>query len=99
VLTLEDSALATSGTYRAKHADGKKKWTHLINPHTGDPIEHDTTLVGVLHSSCVSANLLSTTLIVTGDGKAEALTKKNGISVLMVTGGRVVTYQCPNEQK
>jgi NosR/NirI family transcriptional regulator, nitrous oxide reductase regulator len=99
VLTLENSALATSGTYRAKHTDGKKKWTHLINPHTGNPIEHDTTLVSVLHSSCVGANLWSTSLIVTGGGKAEALAKTNGISVLMVTGGRVVSYQFPKDQK
>lgn len=99
VLELENAALATSGTYRAKHSDGKKHWTHLINPHTGNPIEHDTTLLSVLHPSCASADAWATTLIVTGDGQAEALARTNGISTLMVTGGRVVTYQFPRDER
>jgi thiamine biosynthesis lipoprotein len=99
VLSLENSALATSGTYRAKHSDGKKHWTHLINPHTGIPIEHDTTLLSAMHPSCASADAWATTLIVTGGGKAEALARTNGIPTLMVSGGKVVTYHFPPDKR
>lgn len=89
IVLLQNEALATSGTYRAKRADGKKKWSHLINPHTGEPIEHETTLVSVVDRSCAKADAWATTLIVTGGPKAEELARANGISALLVSSNRV----------
>ncbi|MDB6025294.1 MAG: ApbE family lipoprotein, partial [Verrucomicrobiales bacterium] len=83
VLQLRDAALATSGTYRANHTDGKKHWSHLINPHTGEPVEHETILVSVVHPSCASADAWATTLLVLGGERAEALANANSLSILM----------------
>jgi NosR/NirI family nitrous oxide reductase transcriptional regulator len=98
-VSLENTALATSGTYRAKRADGKKKWSHLINPHTGEPIEHDTVLVSVIDASCARADAWATTLIVTGGQRAEELASTNKISALFVSSHVVVTTGFPPDER
>jgi thiamine biosynthesis lipoprotein len=99
VIELENQALATSGTYKAKHADGKRKWSHLINPKTGEPVEHDTVLVSVLNPSCASADAWATTLIVTGGQKAEQLASSNGIAALFVSGERITTVRFARDER
>ncbi len=75
-LSLKDAALATSGTYRAKH---------LINPATGRPISHDTTLVAITSPTCAAADAWATALIVIGGENARALAEKRGIKILTIT--------------
>ena len=75
-LTLRDAALATSGTYRAKH---------LISPPTGRPITHDTTLVAVIRPTCAEADAWATALIVTGGQDALLLAEMRGMKVLTIT--------------
>ena len=75
-LTLQNAALATSGTYRAKH---------LINPVTGSPITHDTALVAIILPTCAEADAWATALIVIGGENARALAEKRGIKILTIT--------------
>ena len=75
-LTLRDAALATSGTYRAKH---------LLSPATGRPIAHDTALVAVVRPTCAEADAWATALIVTGGEDALRLAARRGMKVLTVS--------------
>ncbi len=75
-LTLRDAALATSGTYRAKH---------LLSPATGRPITHDTTLVAVVRPTCAEADAWATALIVAGGENALRLAKQRHMEVLTVS--------------
>ena len=75
-LTLRDAALATSGTYRAKH---------LLSPATGHPIAHDTTLVAVTSRTCAEADGWATALIVIGGEDALHFAEQRGMKVLIVS--------------
>ena len=95
VINLENQALATSGTYKAKRTDGKKRWSHLINPTTGTPVEHNTTLVTVLHPSCAEADAWATTLLVSGADRIQSLAETNNLAVLCVSGGKILQFRFP----
>jgi NosR/NirI family nitrous oxide reductase transcriptional regulator len=99
IVQLRGAALATSGTYRAKHSDGKKHWSHLIDPATGRPVEHSTTLISVVTTSCADADAWATTLLVVGMDRAELLAKTNGLSVLSVSGGKLSEYRFPPNEE
>jgi thiamine biosynthesis lipoprotein ApbE/Na+-translocating ferredoxin:NAD+ oxidoreductase RnfG subunit len=100
VLELKNEALATSGTYRASHGDGKKHWSHLINPSTGKPVNHPTTLASVLNPSCAAADAWATTLLVTGGEKAKALAETNDLQAVFLTGGKIVpTKSFPSDSR
>ena len=75
-LSLQNAALSTSGTYRAKH---------LINPATGRPITHDTALVAITRPTCAEADAWATALIVIGGENARILAEKRGIKILTIT--------------
>ncbi len=95
IIELKDAALATSGTYRATHKDAVKQWSHVINPQTGRPIEHSTSLVSVISHSCADADAWATALLVLGGEKAKAMAATNQLSILIVTGGDVSDWHFP----
>jgi thiamine biosynthesis lipoprotein ApbE/Na+-translocating ferredoxin:NAD+ oxidoreductase RnfG subunit len=64
--TLNDEAIATSGTYRQNYASGGKRFSHLIDPRTGRPIAHNTVSVSVRHADCGHADAWATALNVLG---------------------------------
>ncbi len=66
VLTLNDQALSTSGTYRQHWDDSGRQRSHIIDPRTGEPVAHDTVSVTVLHPSCALADAWSTARLVLG---------------------------------
>jgi NosR/NirI family nitrous oxide reductase transcriptional regulator len=85
-VALRDAALATSGTYRTRRADGGSTRSHLIDPRTGRPVDHDTVLVSVVHSSCALADAWATALIVDGGASVEAWARSQEFGVLRVSG-------------
>lgn len=67
LLEIENKAVATSGTYFSYRQYGGKRYGHLIDPRTGEPI--DTYLsTTVTASKAVEADALSTTLFTAGRG-------------------------------
>jgi len=71
---VSNGAVVTSGNYeRYVEIDGKK-YSHIINPRTGWPVEDDLVSVTVIGGSAADADALATSLIVLG--------KDEGISLL-----------------
>jgi len=82
-LPLTDLCVATSGTYR--HNMGGH--SHLINPRTLKPVEHDLVSVTVIHESCALADGYATALMVLGPERGPETAKKLNLRVLWIRAG------------
>lgn len=83
---LSNIAITTSGNYRKwkENPNGGKKYTHTINPKTGENSASDLLSVTVLHKSCAMADALSTALLSMKYNKAVKFLSINNIPVLMI---------------
>lgn len=60
-------AMATSGDYRnARVRPDGTRYSHIINPRTGEPFESDTAAVTVIADRCMDADAVATALCVMG---------------------------------
>jgi len=66
VLTLKNASLATSGSYRKFYEKNGKKYSHTLDPKTGEPVNHNLLSVTVLSSDCTSADAFATAFMVMG---------------------------------
>ncbi|MDZ7797772.1 MAG: FAD:protein FMN transferase [Candidatus Marinimicrobia bacterium] len=73
VIALQNMACATSGDYQQFYEIEGKRYSHLINPKTGYPIEHELTSVSVIAEKCIFADALATAAIVLGRRKGPEL--------------------------
>jgi thiamine biosynthesis lipoprotein ApbE len=64
--TLTNESIGTSGTYRRNFQSGGRQYSHLIDPHTGRPITHNTVTVSVRHADCAHADAWGAALNVMG---------------------------------
>ena len=79
-----DMAIATSGDYRNYFERDGMRYSHIINPQTGYPIDNKVVSVTVLDKSSMTADGLSTGLMVLGEEKAMAVAELNQIPVFMI---------------
>ncbi len=66
VVSLENQALATSGDYRNFFQSGGYRYSHIIDPKTGFPIQNGVVSVSVIADNCTFADGLATALMVLG---------------------------------
>jgi thiamine biosynthesis lipoprotein len=85
IISVGNNAVATSGDYRNYYEEGGMRYSHLINPTTGYPIQHNLVSVTVVHPSSMTADGLATALNVMGKEKAVSLVEENGLAVLLIT--------------
>jgi thiamine biosynthesis lipoprotein len=72
VVTIDNSALATSGNYRKfKMIDGKK-YAHTIDPKTGKPVTHQLLSATVLAKTAALADGMATAFMVMGMEKSKS---------------------------
>jgi thiamine biosynthesis lipoprotein len=79
-----DTAMATSGDYRNYFEEDGVRYSHIIDPKTGKPINNKVVSVTVLHSSAMTADGLATGFMVMGDVDGIKVADQEGIAVLMV---------------
>lgn len=72
VISLRDMACATSGDYRQFYIFEGERYTHLIDPKTARPINHEVTSVTVIAGTCMLADAAATAAIVLGKEKGKA---------------------------
>ena len=86
-LSLRDYSIATSGTYRQSkpNPDSAKPASHLIDPRTGRPVEHDLLAVNVLAPTARDADALATALMILGPEKGMALAEEMDLSARFCT--------------
>jgi thiamine biosynthesis lipoprotein len=80
--------VVTSGNYERFVEINGRRFTHVLDPRTGYPVEH-TAAVTVVHTDAMLADAAATALMVGGAREFEALTRALGIdfALLIETGG------------
>ena len=84
VFSLTDSGLATSGDYRNFFDYHGRRYSHEIDPATGEPLQNDVASVTVLHPSCMLADAYATALMVMGAQRGVALATRQHFEVLFL---------------
>ena len=77
-------SVATSGNYRRSFHEADKRYTHIIDPRSGRPVEHALASVTVLHAECMQADALATALFVLGPIEGPAYARRKGLAALFV---------------
>ncbi|HID94458.1 MAG TPA: FAD:protein FMN transferase [Candidatus Latescibacteria bacterium] len=66
ILSLRDRAVATSGDYQRYFTLEGKRYSHIINPKTGRPVQDIPMSVTVIAPDCTTADALATAVFVLG---------------------------------
>jgi thiamine biosynthesis lipoprotein len=84
IIVPKNNAVATSGDYRNYYEVDGQRFSHIIDPDTGKPIDHKLVSVTVIHPSSMTADGLSTAMMVMGEEKALAFAEKNDIAAYII---------------
>ena len=84
-VSVTDVGIATSGNYRNFFEVDGKRFSHLIDPRTGYPIEHDLVSATVIHPSTMVADAWATALMVVGTTEALRLANLYDLSVYLIS--------------
>jgi FAD:protein FMN transferase len=80
VVPLEGRAMATSGDYRNYFIENGRRYSHEIDPASGEPIHHGLASVTVVANDAMQADAMATALIVLGAAKGKALAEASGVA-------------------
>lgn len=84
VVSFNEGALATSGDYRNFYQHDGRRYSHIINPQTGEPIQHNLVSVSVYAADSMSADAYATALLVMGPEKAKAFVKEHQMAAFLI---------------
>ncbi|EKE83874.1 thiamine biosynthesis lipoprotein ApbE [Idiomarina xiamenensis 10-D-4] len=84
VLEPGDNAVATSGDYRNFYIEDGRRYSHVIDPRTGYPINHHLVSATVFAKDCMTADGYSTALLVMGTEEALAFAEAHDIPALLI---------------
>ena len=76
LINLENNAVATSGDYERFFMLNGKRYSHIIDPRTGYPINNQIVSVSVLSKDCLTCDSLATAIVVLGEKKGMELIEK-----------------------
>lgn len=83
-VSLHNLAIATSGdTWHAFEHAGRR-YSHTLDPRTGEPVQHALASVTVVHASCMQADILATVLTVLGPAPGLAFAQTQGLAALFI---------------
>jgi thiamine biosynthesis lipoprotein len=83
-IELRDAAMATSGDYRSFYLQDGARVSHIIDPRSGRPIDHNLAAVSVIHEDAVYADALATALLVLGPEAGYALAEREGLAAYFI---------------
>ena len=99
-ISLENSAMATSGNYRKFYEIDGKRYSHTLNPITGFPAENGLLSTTVIADDCGTADALATAFMVMGKEKSvNYLGQHPNVKAYLIfssKGGEYETYVTPN---
>ncbi|HEY9035926.1 MAG TPA: FAD:protein FMN transferase [Pseudomonadales bacterium] len=96
-LRLSGDAMATSGDYRNFRDFAGKRYSHEIDPVTGQPVQNKVVSVTVVAADCATADALATGLMAMGEEAAQALVLRDQLPVYMMlrNGDALDIWQSP----
>ncbi|SET51764.1 FAD:protein FMN transferase [Thorsellia anophelis] len=84
-IDLRGQSISTAGSYRNYFEKNGKRYSHVIDPSTGKPIEHKLVSATVISPTALEADAWDTGLMVLGRDKALEVAEKNGLAVYLIT--------------
>jgi thiamine biosynthesis lipoprotein len=84
VMECSEMSVSTSGNYRNYFEYKGVRYSHTIDPTTGQPVVNPPAAVSVLSDSCMTADGLATGLMVMGIERGLQFAKQQGLSVLFL---------------
>lgn len=84
---IAEGAVSTSGNYERFIDIGGKRYTHVIDPRTGMPVENGLVSVTVVGKRGVDVDAMATALMVLGRDDAAALLRETGFQALLIEAG------------
>lgn len=84
IVALDGGAIATSGNYRIFFEYDAARYSHIIDPRRGAPVDHELASVTVISPSTMQADALSTALMVLGPDAGYELASREGIAALFI---------------
>ena len=85
IISLDNIAVATSGNYRNFIEYEGKIYSHVIDPRTSKPIQHNLTSVTVIDKNAARADAWATALLVLGPNEALKIANQHGLAIYMIT--------------
>ncbi|MDO6428651.1 FAD:protein FMN transferase [Thalassotalea sp. 1_MG-2023] len=85
IIIPKDNAIATSGDYRKYFEENGQRFSHIIDPETGKPINHTLVSVTVIHPSSMTADGLSTAMMLMGPEKAFAFAEEHQLAAYLIS--------------
>ena len=97
VVDLNGHGISTSGSYRNYYELEGKRLSHVIDPATGEPIQHKLVSATVIATTAMEADGWDTGLMVLGTEKAKQVAEKEGLAVYLITkeGEGFTTWMSP----
>jgi thiamine biosynthesis lipoprotein len=88
VVALTDAAAATAGGSRKFFDYQGRRYSHIIDPGTGRPVDHSLGSVTVLADTCMAADGWDTPLLVLGPDRGFDCAEKNGVAAMFLSAGQ-----------
>jgi thiamine biosynthesis lipoprotein len=85
VLEFTERSVATSGDYRNYFQVDGKRYSHVIDPKTGRPVDHPPDCVSVIHSSSMVADAWATTMMVLGADRGLQVAQEQQLEAMFLT--------------
>ncbi|WP_409371629.1 FAD:protein FMN transferase ApbE [Mixta theicola] len=85
LVDLQGHGISTSGSYRNYYELDGRRVSHVIDPQTGQPIEHHLVSATVIATTALEADGWDTGLMVLGTEKAKALALREKLAVYLIT--------------
>lgn len=83
-IRLADAGVATSGDYRNFFEVDGQRYSHSIDPRTGQPVAHELVSVTVVHPSTMMADAWATALTIMGAEPAWTVAQQQGLAVYLI---------------
>ncbi len=84
VVDLQGHGISTSGSYRNYYELNGKRISHVIDPTTGEPIQHKLVSATVIATTALEADGWDTGLMVLGEEQAKALALREQLAVYLI---------------
>lgn len=84
VVTPNGMGLSTAGSYLNYYELDGQRYSHIIDPATGEPVTHKLVSASVITNTTLEADALDTALMVMGPDQAMAFAKENGLAVYLI---------------
>ncbi len=83
-MTPNGMAVSTAGSYRNYYELDGKRYSHIIDPATGEPVTHKLVSATVITPTALEADALDTALMVMGPERAMAFAREHKLAVYLI---------------